>query len=42
MDKLMHDRELIRKLGSAARASIGNHTDEKLFESFTQHIAELV
>jgi glycosyltransferase involved in cell wall biosynthesis len=42
MDKLMHHRELIRKLGSAARASIGNHTDEKLFESFTQHIAELV
>jgi glycosyltransferase involved in cell wall biosynthesis len=42
MDKLMHERELLRKLGSAARASIGNHTDEKLFESFTRHIAELV
>ena len=42
MDSLMNNRELIRKLGSVARASIGNHTDEKLFESFTQHIAALV
>lgn len=42
MDQLMNNRELIKKLGSVARASIGDHTDEKLFESFTKHIAELV
>ncbi len=42
MDTLMNNRERIQKLGLAARDSIANHTDEKLFESFTQHIAALV
>jgi len=42
MQRLMANRDKIKELGENARASIGDHTDEKLFESFTGHIAELV
>jgi glycosyltransferase involved in cell wall biosynthesis len=42
MDSLFNDRAHMKKLGSDARASIGEHTDEKLFDSFTGHIAELL
>lgn len=42
MDALMEDRERMKKLGENGRDSIADHTDEKLFESFTGHIAELV
>jgi glycosyltransferase involved in cell wall biosynthesis len=42
MDSLFSDRDRLKKLGENARRSIGNHTDEKLFESFTGHISELV
>lgn len=42
MQSLFADREFVKKLGQSARGSISNHTDEKLFESFTHHIAELV
>jgi glycosyltransferase involved in cell wall biosynthesis len=42
MDSLFSDRAHMKSLGLKGRESIGNHTDEKLFESFTRHIAELV
>jgi len=42
MDSLFADREYMKKLGHNARESIGDHTDEKLFESFTGHIAALL
>lgn len=42
MASLFTDKAAFKKLGENARASIGDHTDEKLFESFTGHIAELV
>ncbi len=42
MNKLFSDRDYMKKLGQNARGSIGEHTDEKLFESFTGHIAGLI
>jgi len=42
MQDLMADRNRMKQLGENGRASISNHTDEKLFESFTTHIAELI
>jgi glycosyltransferase involved in cell wall biosynthesis len=42
MDSVIHDRNKLKELGNAARASISNHTDSKLFESFTRNIAELI
>jgi glycosyltransferase involved in cell wall biosynthesis len=42
VDAALQDRAVLQKLGSTARESIGNHTDEKLFESFVKHIAALV
>ncbi|MBV6493494.1 MAG: D-inositol-3-phosphate glycosyltransferase [Turneriella sp.] len=42
MDKLLVKRENLKFLGENAREAMGNHTDEKLFESFTGHVAELL
>jgi glycosyltransferase involved in cell wall biosynthesis len=42
MNALFTDRAHMKSLGIKGRESISNHTDEKLFESFTRHIAELV
>ena len=42
MDEALLNRDRLDHYGKAARESIANHTDEKLFESFTGHIAALI
>ncbi|HRP69966.1 MAG TPA: glycosyltransferase [Turneriella sp.] len=42
MNGVLADRARLETLGINAREAMANHTDEKLFEAFTGHIAELL
>ncbi|MCS6971759.1 MAG: glycosyltransferase [Turneriella sp.] len=42
MDLALGEKGFLAELGRKARESVAEHTDEKLFTSFTRHIAELL